>query len=372
MSTICLCLFFTTDLTGNAHAQHVTVSKKDIETAWKKRESLIRSVEYSWEETELIRAHSVRQILTNARKRIPENDLELTRQRSIELSGKMSRHTSAGDSFNPQDGTSRKKKYVSVCDGLVAKNFHDSAGTAELPMAGFIYKEARSFDITIYPLLPVVMFARPLQRSLGGIDLDEYVISHKRGYCDGRECIILESQIPSPENGKYVYWIDAEQNYIIRRFEEKYGASDGPAFSSIEIEFDVHADFGWVPTRWKVSYADASNRFSMRVTQSKFNNELEVDRFRFQFPNGTEVVDLRTGERFIAGARSDERRIITNAELQRGATHQELMKTRSGEARGRNAESSNASKYSFIFMLLTAISIAAIVSTWKKSRVVRR
>ena len=222
---IFLSLFLVMEFTGSVHAQHATASIKDIESAWQKRESLIRSIEYSWEETELIPAHSKRQILTNAEKRIPEKDLEMSRQRSIELSGKMARHSYEGDFFNPQDGTSSKKKYVSVCDGLVAKNFHDSVGPMDFPKSGFIYKEARNFDITIYPLLPVLMFARPLQKLLGGIDLDEYAISPSSGYCDGRECILLESKIPTPGNGKLVYWIDSGRNFIVRRFEEKCSAT---------------------------------------------------------------------------------------------------------------------------------------------------
>ena len=336
VSLLLVSVFLFSNIAGSVRAQQsATVSLKDIENACQKRESLIRSAEYRCDQSVFIRAFSVPVLKIGkpksndmapnmAHDMTPEKDLELSRQFTFAISGSMMQYSYEGDFFNPDDGIAAKKKYVSVCDGTIARNFHDNSNPGQdYPMSGIIPKMPIHWDYRNRILLPILMFARPLQKTLGGIDITQYSVSANKGFIDGRECILIEPNHSQTNGPRIIYWLDAEHGFVVRRQETKFGSRDNPPNSTIDIEYQSHAQLGWVPMKWKTLQNGGNEQETVTVIQSSFNTSIEVDRFRFEYPKGTAVVDMRSGERFIASSDSGERRTVTNAELQRGASYKE-------------------------------------------------
>jgi len=250
---------------------------------------------------------------------------------------------------------------------MVAKNFHDdSSYEQDYPMSGIIPKEPIHRDYGNRILLPILMFARPLNKTLGGIDITQYSIAANKGYIDGRVCVLIESKPSRLDGPRNIYWLDAERGYIVRRQETKYGSRDNPPNSTIDIEYQPHAKFGWVPMKWKTLLNGGNEQQTVTVIEARFNTAIEVDRFRFEYPKGTAVVDMRTGERFISSNDSGDRRTITNAELQRGATYKELSSTRSGEAKGSRYQSNTWWFRGVVIMLLMTLLAVIVVRVWNK------
>ena len=370
-----VCMFLLVQFSEVVHSLQASVTLKDIESAWQKRESLIQSAEFRCEESDFIRAYSVPMLRLGRSKSsdvshdfAPEKDIAVTRQFTFATSGSMMQYSYDGDFFHPDEGVARKRSYVSVCDGIVSKNFHDDSNSGQdYPLSGFIPKECIHWDYRSRILLPILMFARPLQKTLGGIDITQYSVSVNKGYIDGSMCILIEPKHPKPNHPRIIYWLDAEHEFVVRRQETKFGSRDNPANSTIDIEYQSHAQLGWVPRKWKTLQNGGDLQETVIVNQSNFNTSIDVDRFRFEYPKGTAVVDMRTGERFIASDDNGNRRTVTNAELQRGATYKELLSTRSGEAKS-NRSQSNAWWFRGIAIVLLMTFLAVIIGRVRKKK----
>jgi len=297
---------------------------------------------------------------------VPENDLTMKRQHAFAISGHMTRFSFEGDFYYPHEGISRKKRYFSISDGLVAKNSHDSDPSKEFPRTGFIAKDAQSFDANNYSTKPIIMFARPLQQSLGGIDIRDYQIEPKRGYIDGHECLLLVSTKHPWKNGKCIYWVDPKRSFVVCRYEEKVGSRDSMASAGFDVEFQENTLLDWVPLKWKVNENVGRQQFTMEGTHSEFNGNIAIDRFRTEFPEGTLVTDLRNSERFIASNNQGDKRIITEAEQKRGATYQQLLTTRSGEAKGKFASPANWWLRGLMLFSLIVFAVVCICRKWIK------
>ncbi len=314
----------------------------DVRKAWEARQARVESAEFTWEVTEFIAAKSRVKppFKGKSLEELPEEDTTITRMVTVALSGRMLHYSYEGQFFSSSRGSTTEKRYVSVFDGEVSKNFHDIEKEEHVesryPRSGFIRKEAIHYDLGNWQLAPIQMTCRPCDAAMGGVDLERYEISPRLESLGDTTCLIIKvkpSQVDPSTLGEREIWLEPQTGFIVRRIVQ--ARQDAPPLFTIDITYARNDACGWVPKAWKYFETDGDGntrtQVNAGVTKCKINAEIPRSMFEFDFPPGTAVVDNRSGVRYIARAESEIRE-VTNEELARGAKYADLLSTESGMA----------------------------------------
>ncbi len=313
------------------------LSLDDVRREWENREKGINSAWFIWDETEFARAHTKHKRVQTPSTRpllLPTDDVTLERSVQLAISGHMMRYAYEGQVFNANKGGVRDKQYISVFDGTVSKNFHRNIGgeQEDYPLSGFVREESVHYDSDNRNISPILIHIRPCSEEMGGVSLDAYKMGTTKATINGHTCLAVQPRTESKKRWGETYWVDPVCACIVRRIA--YGQIGNPPAYTIDIDYDRLDDREWVPSGWKLIDGDATriiSQISGRVKTVRLNENIANSEFRLQFPPGTAVVDNRTGERLITKDHGQPR-IVTNAELARGATYQELVSTETGKA----------------------------------------
>jgi hypothetical protein len=131
---------------------------------------------------------------------------------------------------------------------------------------------------------------------------------------NGRNCVYVES----PERlGQRIrrLAVDPERNYVITQFD--YISATNELLLQFRIDYQPHAELGWIPTRWTHTNWNADGSlFDHRqaaVIVFEINETYPFDTFDFQFPPGTVVHDEIQKTRYVVAA-EEARREESSAE----------------------------------------------------------
>lgn len=226
-------------------------------------------------------------------------------------------------------------------------------------------KESFGQSSTSFVLL--LNFRNSLDRFLG-VNADEWRMGTLRAVIDGNECFVVEDVKAIPGIGEAFHrcWVDPQRGYRVLRREIGFGDFVG---SRVDIRYREDPEFGWIPESWELVTHAQTDAGETKVEESsefivdniEFNVLIDPDVFRFQYTEGDRVVDYTEGEeRREYLVRSDgSRRAITQGELARGATYEQIRSTESGLAA---APERGRSVYSYLFII--GIACAAALAFW--------
>lgn len=292
--------------------------------------------------------------------RLPVRDVTFHSSGSMSLSGRMLRYVRAGSYWDAHLGELRERTYIAVFDGETAQSHHtdNSARKQAFPLVGFIKKEILHPERGNDALLPTLMTFRPCDPNTGGIDLTQYRISSSSGTIEGTPCVILEEKAPS--GNRRDFWLDPRRDFIVRRMVRTYGAAYPDA--TLDISYRQDSSSGWTPSGWRLvtqggAPAVREQRLA-KVTRTAINEEVPQSAFHIDFPPGTIVRNLKTGDNQLV-KEDGESRAITKQEIARGAKYEEYLKTDSGTAGLNHTTASRLPRQALILATIIAGVVAA-------------
>jgi hypothetical protein len=345
-----------------------------IHAAWKSRQGRTKSARFEWKEVDFIPQGMMARPLrsqdegTGEPAVVPPDDTTMESTHSIDLSGEMLRYCHKGFEWGVEEGRPVEGSYVATFDGHVARSLFGVArvwGGQQAPV-GFIEKEAQHTDYNNYHLMPVLLLYRGCDPKTGGRNLGDYAVSGKTGIIEGRRCVLVEKSHPS--SFVETFWLDADRDFIVLRVVDSMPGGQ----QTTDISYRKDGAYGFVPTTWRhVEIGCPSGvvfgHTSGTETKCEVNGAIVPGEFDCEFPVGTVVKDLRAGTTFITLA-GVKQRMVTNDEINRGASYDEMLATESGQA-GIKSRSGLVRPIAVVVSLF--LFILLVVLTYWRSRIAR-
>lgn len=313
---------------------------EQIAKSWKARQERVRSARFKWTETKFFLAHTLLYLPEGGIRKgsplvkLPEEDLTIERSVAISFSESMMRYSYEGPTWVPQVGKALHRRYVSVFDGELSKNFHggDGKGGELYHPSGFIRGKKLHYDYDNGTLTAILITYRGCQPDMGGVDIAGYRLSSKRGMIGERTCLILEP--PRSARSQKCFWVHPQREFVVLRVEQR--DKRGGVLSTLDITYVEHPPDGFVPSGWKYVDTGGSGNIVFRQTEAKvseceINCDIAKSEFQFDFPPGTRVTDHRSRQSYVIREDGTER-MITKGEKTRGATYREYLETETGQA----------------------------------------
>ncbi len=312
------------------------ITMDDIVVAWKARHQQIRSGRFAWTETKWIRKGTLPSSgpSTQADTPLPEDDTLISYNCTLVFEGERMRFESAGD--KPLFQGALDQHHTGVWNGAVGKDFRHGG---EIPN-GEVYDFA--WDLTQQPLWPFRVAFRMLHPQWFSLQIDEFVLSSRRDVIEGHPNIVIETApaiIRKQAGGrlpawKDSYWISPDQDFAVTRYARTSDMLPGHS-AEFRVSYQRDAEYGWYPSTWR--YVDGSTETPNEVregtlTSHALNVAVDPAAFDFEFPAGTLVRDTLTNEYYLV-RELGEKRIVTDAELRRGANYSDLLASETGQAR---------------------------------------
>ena len=240
---------------------------------------------------------------------------------------------------------------VYAFDGTISKDYHP-LGTP----FGIIHKEKRSRALDYAAVKPILCAFRPFTSTETSLDESGPPVKVATGIIDGQQCFVISRQASEQHEVDFKVWVDPSREFSIVRVSKRY---NGTLVTQYDINYERDPRYSWVPTSWKSSVWDqrsAKLKSSSRceVTTCEINPRIAPSEFQLQFPPGTLVTDSRNSTDYIQRD-NGAMRVITKAELARGATYEDFLKTESGEA------ASQPLRSRFNWLLLANVGIVIVV-----------
>lgn len=328
-----------TALSSIATAQDVDrVTMDDLVRAWTARHQQVRSGRFAWTETKWVRKGSLSAygvgLGGGEQQVVPAADTSFDYHNELVFDGERMRYERDGPTWHSDGNEFRDSRHLGVWDGGMGNVLRRERRFAH----GEIYDFA--WDLTQPPLFAFRLAFRMLHPQWYSLKPEEYTIVDRRDVIDGRPCIIMETSPrilrEKSDRGnrpwKSTYWISPEQDFCVVRYTRGMHTLARPA-EEMNVSYKEDPHHGWRPAAWKridgsgdtpVEIVDA------RVTDYALNIPVDAEHFVFEFPEDAWVRDMRSNESYIARA-GGERRLVTEAELLRGAKYEDLLETQSGQ-----------------------------------------
>ncbi len=321
------------------------VTMQDLAREWKSKHDQVRSGRFSWVESRWLgpaRQASFSRFSKpgpNGGPGVNEDAPLLRYDNTLIFDGERMRFERVGEEWHPRKSALLTRHHIGVWDG--------SVGTVLRLDEDFAHAEiyALGWDLTQRPLFPFRVAFRMLHPQWYSLQLDEFVFRREHETFEGHQCLVIES---SPEDmqrrtaqrmppWRYSYWISPVQDFSVVRFQRSQDSLPRPS-EEISVSYRRDAQHGWYPARWRIvdgSSDPPKEIIDAEVTEYAINQPVDSAAFALELPDGTWTRDLSpditSTESFIARA-DGERRPVTRAELERGATYEELLATESGAA----------------------------------------
>jgi len=307
---------------GNCSPPGPPATVESVIQAWERRQSAVRSFQFSWEATQWWdrgRVPGAVSGATSAKEALPDAMSYKTRTTfAMDAQGR-TRHEAHAMSWNSEVNRLVPTTSIEVCDGRIRRRFSPEGptnrfeGVGEIP-CGLIDQDVASVGQLVY-LLPIRLVFRPFDQRIGNIDRRKLVVTGRHGVADGCTCLVIEQ-------GDQTFWVDPNRSFIPLR---NFRSNRGVAVRQVDIHYSEDKEWGWIPTAWTIMLLNPKDGKLTgstvgKVTDYKINPPLPEGTFEITFPPGTWVRDLVKNENYI---------------LREGAARRPVL---AGEWDGRNYE----------------------------------
>jgi hypothetical protein len=161
-------------------------------------------------------------------------------------------------------------------------------------------------------------------------------------------------------------WLDPARDFVVVRCNENFDVLGVRTVNELDISYTQSPPNEWVPLGWTTvfrdNYGNAEQYSRSIVTEASLNQAAAGRQFQADFPAATWVWDERTNVRYIVGGEG-KTRSVTDDELRRGATYEELLRTKSGRAGLTSAAWRRLSSVWGLWIAIAAV-LATAISVW--------
>lgn len=290
-SVASLCLAF---LLSGARGQEPADKRiAEIEAAWKARQKKFDRAQMKWTGRVTLVKGSISdnapsfKLRDNAKgARNPPEDVTYEKDCQFSLDGNKVRYGFSGKVWNASQGRLDAVEGLSTYDGAFSKEFYPKHEARTTP-TGMILQKGSYEGASEGFLRPVILFFRPFEPELAGIDLSAFsVIGSSK--VRGVQCIELQH---SMGQSSLKLSLDPKRDYLLMR----HTISAGGRPYQIDVDYRRDAQWGWVPFTWETSSTGSSGKIresqSASVTGFDANRRLPSNDFDVAFTPGTRVTD---------------------------------------------------------------------------------
>lgn len=322
---------------GGVQAAEDTDVIARVEKAWRDREKRYRSVHVEWTETQVQPAGWLSNLWLEAggprRARImnPNNEVVPPKTTTLVVASKLDLQEEKLLYHEDRWAWHQEQKKHVPCpvtvlyDGKVLQTLKPN-GFADMTWPiGTIIKRGPVGYTSRPELRPLIGAFRPLDPIFQQFDLKKYRMSTRSGKLDGKQLLVLERE--SHRGDKTILWMDAEQEYSIRR-EANY--LKDRLQQQITVTHKHDSALGWVPQEWETITRFDEGKLTEtcrgRVTVLT-SGTIPASVFRLDFPPGTRVHDetkQKEAQDYITRDGSSPRHIHTS---EIGKTYHELLQS---------------------------------------------
>ncbi len=340
-----------------------TPTVEQVEQAWESRQLRTRTANFEWKEMNFISKGALGPRLDSNRKstknlpQMPPTDITMEMSRSVSFDAGLLRFSRTGTEFNLVSGTCGEVSYVAAFYGDEYKSFFQEGPVwgGQIAPVGFVSTDSRHLAHDKFHDLPILLTYRGCDPTTCGWNLRDFSLDpHKVAVVDGHKCVFLNRSFQSQTND--TFWVDPQRDFIVLRV-----VSSRPGkTTTVDISYREDPSHGWVPSTWQsVAVGAISGRLFQQsnatITAWEINVDIAPSTFQLYFPTDTVV---REGDDTYLVRRDGGRRRITDAEIRRGASYDEMLNTESGQA----AIPGNASDFAGNWILVVAISLPLAIS----------
>lgn len=305
-----------------AKGDEVTIA--DIQEQWKQHQEKLKSFSFTWNTTRFDRAGTLTDPLAAAAgKRIPEADKYTEFQRSLLYDRGSIRLTDQGEYYGPlKDGTDdfRDTSITFTWNGSHYNEFYDADN--HYPNGNISRSEAACFNDAQFNWILKATCAKAPNR----LNLTNYRVASTPSK-DGIDHIVLRKKKVSTLDIVEL-WVQAKPPYLVTKLIAQAG---GATVGWTEIGYRVDdASQLTIPQSMKYVFLDPDRKYKnlieSEIVSSSLNPETHPHDFEVSFPVGSLVVDdsVSPRESYIL-REGGEKRIISDEELLRGATYDQLL-----------------------------------------------
>jgi hypothetical protein len=315
-----------------------------IVSAWKSRTQQIETASIDWtEESEILPGSRVGR---NQREHdddlrpFPAEPKRITVKNRLRLKGDRWSWSAEGDLWSPELEAFATAKQTWTYNGTSILHLIDYLVPVDLSRAhdvGFVHQYRGKLTVAMFPqVTPLTNWLNPLQAGHGHFDDQEWIPTS------------VVPRLTDAGTELYELVFRHRQGVVPDRLALVAGSLGYPVVSyspaarlQISTEYGFDDEWGVIPKSWsfirllpdKVTLGDST---TAEVTKFELNQPVEDHEFDFTIPIDTLVSDFRDKEKpvmYIIKSNGGKR-VITQEELQRGATYQQLIKSQVGYAPG--------------------------------------
>jgi hypothetical protein len=289
---------------------------KAIIRAWKKRQQETTSFRFEW----------IEKIFT-PKEQLPvpaKEDAMYQKKAGVIVSGSRMATFSEGpmwvqDRFVPTldraafDGTSSKSLHVQVPE--------------QVHPIGNINSIQRNENAGSNVCIAILLAYRAFHPEMGRFEENKMQVADEKSILRNKKCICVEQN-----KGTYTArcWVDPSRDFVIIRYAMVF---DGFPDFQCDVEYKLDNQLGWIPETWHDVLMSTNSKpvrlwtdRTVHVTTCMINGPVEDQEFQLEFPPGTDGMDWINNQKFIV-LNDGSKRVITNAEIKRGITYEELLQS---------------------------------------------
>lgn len=285
----------------------------------------------------------------------PPEDMETTAERLLLFSAEQLRYESFGPQWNDAKKAFTPFRLTTTWNGSESYVFQDPEGfwNGGIGTRMVFFQGLRTFE-------PLIWTYRLVDSGWSDFDVRTASVGATLAQAGGEPCVVLEHSIAfSRDTITRRLFLSRDRQFLVTRYEM---ARDTKVIEQLNIEYDTSPQGIMVPVRWSKIEGDPDAPFTVEqsvVTSYELNLPVAPppETFALTFPPTTWVQEYRSKEPYIV--REDgSRRIITEAEIMRGATYEDLLATPSGQARLVSLKENTSVKW---FWVLQGVLVSAIL-----------
>ena len=323
----CLVAFSASIAAAKQQSQLDSVAK-----AWNARQGEIATLRFRWSERRVMAKGSLNSTVTLAPgENLPPTDLVTTTpDHWLLLDGVKVSYKAYTPSTKTENDSRGPWRSNIAYNGSVSKMYSPPRTG---PGIGTIFREAEFKEIENMNIRAILLAYRALHPGVLKMSLVQYTLQSKNAMVDGRPHWLLVEQ--SGGSLTRSLWLDPDRSFHVARYIEEVN-EPGLAprlWCKLDVTYAADARHAWVPAGWTVIFLRPNGAMSRSieasVTQYDFNQSIPTEEFELPFPVGTYVTDKRDGSAWIERS-GGARRVITQEELKRGASYDDLLATESG------------------------------------------
>ncbi|MGD9856808.1 MAG: hypothetical protein AB7U20_17815 [Planctomycetaceae bacterium] len=334
LSAMTICMLAVCVLPATAAAADAVPTMDEIIAAARQRQEAVSSGRFEWTAERWINksARNIGRGRMTAAPMNPSEDFEATAERTLLFSGKYLRYESFGPDWNDARDADMPYRVIMTWDGQESRTFRDPEGFWHgMVESDGRFKGLRTFD-------PVAWTYRFFDPNWTYFDVREFSVRTSLEEVGGEPCVVLErsQQTRAMPQAPLVYrlWLSCGRQFIVRQYERLRGPT---VHERVQIEYEDSAHGHAVPVSWtKIEGEDVNRELVSKVTKCdvvdyELNVPIASDSFDLEFPANTWVQEEGVEDPYIV--REDgSHRVVTQAELRRGAKYEDVLATPSGQA----------------------------------------